>query len=157
MGAFQLVLYGTKSKLSLLQRAVTAGYCDAGGTLTEKALNVIDVDRLVAKQGSNGGSEEHKELMRKTIRLIQSKGNYAFVPTAQDSFDVGELEAAGSRWATRVNAYEIQTNALAGELEKCSVRSARLAKSLASLTVVTNAIEVKERVEKGSDIRCIVL
>jgi len=84
-----------------------AGYADASGTLTEKGLNVVDADRLVATQGSNAGSEEHRELMKKTIGLIQAKGNFAFVPKAQNGFDVGELEAAGSRWAAAVHCYEV--------------------------------------------------
>jgi|GEM_PF-3372423 hypothetical protein len=71
---------------------------------------------------------------------------------AQNGFDVGELEASDSRWSNKINAYEIQTNALTSELEKCSVLSAWSSRNLASLAIVTNAIEIKKTVEKEYDI-----
>jgi hypothetical protein len=151
-------LCGDRYTPSLQQRATVSGYMDAdGSTLTEKALNVIDADRLVASQGSNAGGEEHKRLMRLTIEMIQKRGNFAFVPSAKDSFDVGELESAGSRWSARVKIYEAQTNAKPGELEKCIARSARLATNITSLTIVTDSEKVKARVGEDFKLKCILL
>lgn len=151
-------LNGNKSKPSLQQKAITYGYMDIrSNALTEKALDVIDADRLVASQGSNAGGEEHKRLMRLTIEMIQKRANFAFVPRANNSFDVGELESAGSSWSSKVNVYEAQTNAEPRELERCKAHAVRLATNLASLTIVTGSEKVKARVEEDFKLKCILL
>jgi len=150
--------YGDRNRPSLRQRAVVSGYVDMySNALTEKALDVIDADRLVSTQGITAGAEEHKRLMKLTIEMIQRKGNFAFVPRARGSFDVGELEVLGSRWSSKVSVYEAQTNAIPEELEKCKARAAQLATNLVSLTIVTNSEKVKARVEEDFKLKCIVL
>lgn len=121
-------IYGNKSKPSILGRAQNGGYVTPEGKLTSKGLEVVDADRLIARQGIYAGSEEHKELMRKTIAMIQDKGNYAFTLGDKDAFDVGEIEAkTKSVWdLERLKIYECQTNAIREEVEKCAEKARAL-------------------------------
>ncbi len=118
-------LYGGKSKPSILARAAGAGYVSQDAKLTEKGLDVINSERIIARQGIYAGSEEHKELMRKTIRMVQDNGNFAFTTSDKDSFDIGEIRARGKAvWDfERIIAYECQTNAIKEELEKAINRA----------------------------------
>jgi hypothetical protein len=118
-------IYGNSSKPSILARAQGGGYVSGDARITEKGLKLIDPDRLIARQGIYAGSEEHKELMRKAIRLIQDKGNLAFTLSGKDSFDVGEIRAkTKSSWdLEHITAYECQTNAIREEVEKCVAKA----------------------------------
>lgn len=120
-------LYGGKSKPSILARAQSGGYIGMDGKMTAKGLEAIDPGTMIAGQGIYSGGEEHKELMRKTIIMIQDRGNLAFVPTEKDSFDVGEVTVRnGNAWDFgSVTAYECQTNAMPAEIGKCVARSKR--------------------------------
>jgi len=115
-------IYGNKSKPSLLARAKAFGYVDEQGVLTDKALRVLDANRIIEKQGIYKGSEEHTELMRKTIGIIQKNGNFAFTLSAKDSFDIGELEpgqGAKNIWdMKKLRIYEIQNNIMKEEIDK---------------------------------------
>ncbi len=120
-------IYGGAGKPSILARAVSSGYLTEEGKFTRKGLDVIDTECLIARQGILSGSEEHKELMRKTIIMIQDLGNYAFTLNEKDSFDIGEIKAkTRNSWNLKsLVIYECQINAIAIELEKCIAKSKR--------------------------------
>ena len=149
-------LYGGKSKPSILARAASFGYVSQEGSLTEKGLKVVDPERLIAKQGIYSGSEEHKELMRRTIRMIQDGGNFAFTLSDKDSFDVGELKAKMKRiWDyERLVIYECQTNAIGEEIIKCAERAKNLG---AGMVFVVNNYDIAKAIEKVSDYKYVVL
>lgn len=136
-------LYGNRSKPSLLARAGNGGYISADLKLTEKGLDVIDPARLIAGQGIYAGNEEHKELMRKTIEMVQDRSCFAFVPKEKGGFDVGELRATTrSSWNFgSATAYECQTNAIREEIEKCIARA-----NGTGVTFVVPSEELKERI-----------
>ncbi len=115
--------------------------------LTSKGLDVVDPERLIARQGVLAGSEEHKDLMRKKIRMVQGKGDFAFVDSEKDGFDVGAITArTRSAWDTgSLTIYECQTNAIREELEKC-VEKARM--HSAQLIWVTGSGEVTNETRK---------
>jgi len=140
-------IYGNKSKPSLLARAKVFGYVDEQGVLTDKALGVLDANRIIEKQGIYKGSEEHTELMRKTIELIQEKGNFAFTLDAKDSFDIGELESDGKArnlWNKKsLKIYEIQNNAIKSEIDRC-IEKARERNT--ELVFVTNNHRVRDEI-----------
>ena len=121
-------IYGGLGKPSILARARSSGYVGEEGGLTLKGSMVINPERLIEKQGVLAGSEEHKELMRKTILMIQNKGNFAFTTSDKDGFDVGEIKAkTKSAWDTgRTTAYECQTSAMKEEIEKCVAKEDQL-------------------------------
>ena len=148
-------LYGGKSKPSILSRTISSGYVSQEGKLTER-LEVINSERIIAKQRIYSGSEEHKELMRKTIKMIQDKGNFAFTLSDKDSFDVGELKAKMKRvWNyEELLVYECQTNALPEELNKCAERAKELNVSMA---FVANSHEIAKAIEERVHYMCIVV
>jgi hypothetical protein len=115
-------LYGDKSKPSILARATDGGYVKEG-KLTQKALLLLNPNDLVNRQGARQGSEEHKGLIKNKIRMIQDRGNFAFVLTDRDGFDVGEVCVDGKAkglWNFKdVVAYEIQTNVIKSEIFRC--------------------------------------
>jgi len=138
-------IYGNSSKPSILARAQGGGYVSGDARITEKGLKLIDPDRLIAKQGIYAGSEEHKELMRKAIRLIQDKGNLAFTLSDKDAFDVGEIRAkTKNSWdLEHITAYECQTNAIKEEIEKCVRKAERMG---SSLVFVAHGGEISEKI-----------
>ncbi|MCL5100446.1 MAG: hypothetical protein M1122_00625 [Candidatus Marsarchaeota archaeon] len=152
-------IYGTRGKPSLMQRAAMQGYIN-GNEFTKKAKKILEPHIMVARQGTNAGGQVHKELMKKTIEMIQSMGNYAFVPEERDSFDVGEVETIKDRkslWDTRkLTVYEIQTDAEPSHIKKCINKAKRYN---AKLVIVTNSEKVKESVEiqSGGRAECIVI
>ncbi len=85
----------------------------------------------------------------KVIDLIHSRGNYAFVPSEKDSFDVGEIQPdkkIKGWWDYKaLRIYEIQTDADKAHLDR-SVEKARRFK--AALTIVTNNSKVEEEIIK---------
>ena len=129
-------IYGNKSKSSLLDRAKASGYVSLEGKLTTKGLDVIDPNHLIAKQGIYAGSEEHKELMRKTINLIQDRGNFACTLSDKDAFDVGEIPAkTRSVWdLEHLKIYECQMNAIREEIQKGVDRALRFRVGLVFVT-----------------------
>ncbi len=147
----QTTIYGTKSKPSLEQRAVDSGYF-ADGKLTQKATEVLDPYRLIARQGHRQGSEEHTGLMRHTIEMIQNDGNYAFVLKEREGFDVGELgtdvKIKGMWDYYKVTAYEIQTNAIKSEIIRC-VEKARDQDT--GLVFVTNSKKTQQEILQLTD------
>lgn len=149
-------LYGGKSKPSILARAISSGYVNQEGKLIEKGLEVVNSERIIAKQGIYSGSEEHKELMRKMIRIIQDRGNFAFTLSDKDSFDVGELKAKMKRiWNFQEPvAYECQTNSIAEEINKCIERSRKLS---TGMVFVANSNEIAMKIRESTRCECIVL
>ena len=147
----QTTVYGTKTKPSLLLRATDSGYF-ADGKLTDKAMQLLDPYVLINQQGMNKGSEEHVGLMRHTIQMIQDNGNFAFVMKERETFDVGELKTdvkiKGLWDYYRVTAYEIQTNAIRSEIERC-IEKAKDQET--SLIFVTNSSRTKEEIERLTD------
>jgi hypothetical protein len=81
--------------------------------------------------------------MRKTIAMVQDKGNFAFVPKEKGGFDVGELRATTrSSWDFgSATAYECQTNALKEEIEKCVTRA-----NGTGVTFVVSSKELSDRI-----------
>ena len=152
-------LYGTKSKPSLQQRAVDSGYF-ADGKLTNKAHDVLDPYRIIQKQGNRKGSEEHAGLMKNTIEYIQDRGNFAFVLRERESFDVGELKTdikiKGLWDYYKVTAYEIQTNAIRSEIERC-IEKAKDQDT--ELLFVTNSAKTREEIERltNNEYKCLKL
>ena len=149
-------LYGGRRKPSILSRAISSGYVSQEGRLTEKGNEVVNPERIIAKQGIYSGSEEHKELMRRTIRMIQDRGNFAFTLSDKDSFDVGELKAKMRRvWDYEgIEVYECQTNALPDELKRCIERAGRLG---AGMTFVAGSDEMAEAIRGYAGLPCIIL
>jgi hypothetical protein len=149
-------LYGGKSKPSILARTISSGYMNQEGRLTEKGIEVVSPERIIAKQGIYSGSEEHKQPMRKAIRMIQDKGNLAFTLSNKDSFDVGELKAKMKRIWDFENpvTYECQTNAIAEEVSKCIERSRKLG---ADMAFVANSDEIAKAIQESTQRQCIVL
>ena len=149
-------LYGGKRKPSILSRAISSGYVSQEGRLTEKGLSAVNPERIIAKQGIYSGSEEHKELMRRTIKRIQDRGNFAFTLSDKNSFDVGELKAKMRRiWDYEdVEVYECQTNALQEELNKCVERSRSLN---VRMSFVANNREIAKAIEESTGLPCTVL
>jgi hypothetical protein len=152
-------LYGNNSKPSLQQRAIDSGYF-ADGKLTEKAVRLLDPYLLIQKQGANKGSEEHVSLMQNTIRMIQDTGNFAFVLKEREAFDVGELQTdvkVKGLWDYyRVNAYEIQTNAIKSEIIRCMEKAKD---QDTDLIFVTNSQKTKEEIERltNNEYKCLKL
>ena len=149
-------LYGGKSKPSILARAISSGYVKQDGKFTEKGLEVINPERIIAKQGIYSGSEEHKELMRRTIRMIQDMGNFAFTLSDKDSFDVGELKAKMKKiWDYEEPiVYECQTNSMAEEVNKCIERARKIG---ANMEFVANSSEIAKVIRESTQYTCIVL
>ena len=151
-------LYGGKSKPSIMARTISSGYLTQEGNFTEKGLTVIDPERIISKQGIYSGSEEHKELMRKTIRMIQDRGNLAFTLSDKDSFDVGELKAKMKKiWNfEELIVYECQTNAIIDQLEK-AIEKAKKFKVELAFVVCIKELEKAIRDEIGDDYVIIVV
>ncbi len=144
-------LYGTLSKPSLQQRAIDSGYF-INGKLSQKALDLLDPDKMIRKQGMNKGSEEHVGLMIETIRMIQDNGNYPFVLKERESFDVGELRTdmkiKGLWDYYNVTAYEIQTNSIKSEIDRC-VEKAKDQNT--ELIFVTNSSRTRDEIGRLTD------
>ncbi len=149
-------LYGGKNKPSILARAISCGYVSQEGKLTEKGLDAVNTERIIARQRIYSGSEEHKELMRRTIRMIQDRGNYAFTLSDKDSFDIGELKAKMKRiWNyEEYLVYECQTNSLADEINKCIERAKKFG---AEMIFVANNDEIAKAIQESTQKPCIVL
>ena len=149
-------LYGGKRKPSILARAISSGYVTQEGRLAEKGLEVVDPERIIARQGIYSGSEEHKELMRRTIRMIQDRGGFAFTTSEKDGFDVGELGAKMKRiWNyDEPMIYECQTNAMPDEVNKCVERANRIG---ADMVFVANSGEIAGAIQEAARMQCIVL
>jgi hypothetical protein len=149
-------LYGGKRKPSILTRAISSGYVTQEGKLSEKGLAVINPERIIAKQGIYSGSEEHKELMRRTILMIQDRGSFAFTTSEKDSFDVGELGAKMKKiWDYEgLVVYECQTNALHEELNKCIERARRFD---VRMEFIANNREIAKAIEESTGLPCTVL
>ena len=142
-------IYGGAGKLSILSRAKSDGYVNEKGDLTQRGTDILDPEHWIAKQGVLAGSEEHKDLMRKTIRIIQDNGSYAYVPPEKDSFDVGEIKAkTKSTWdLEHLTIYECQTNAIKEELDKCVAKSRKLN---AELVFVVGSEELANQIREST-------
>ena len=151
-------LYGSTKRPSLLERAASSGYLSKEGRLTEKAMAILDGERMVDAQGIYKGAELHKSMMKLAIRMIQEKGNYAFVPVEKESFDVGEIEPdrkIKGWWNYKGMAiYEIQTNAREEGIRKCMEKAKRYR---ARLVIITNdekiEKEIKEMAKDEAEVR----
>ncbi len=153
-------LYGNTRKPSITQRAESAGYLNRNGKLTEKAMKIVNPTLMINAQGMNAGGQLHRELMKKTIEMIQDKGNYAFVPEARNSFDVGELipvPKVKTVWSnSNLTVYEIQTDAEKIHIDRC-IKKAKTNK--AKLVIVTNNQKIKEELDRQTNrgFTCIIL
>ncbi len=142
-------LYGSTTRPSLIERAVSGKYATSEGVFYEKTLDILDPDRMVNAQGIYKGGEVHRQLMERTIAMIQSRGNYAFVPTEKDSFDVGEIEPdrkIKGWWNYKeIKVYEIQTDAEKGHIRRCIEKGTRYK---AELRIVVNDKKVEDAVRE---------
>lgn len=147
-------IYGNRAKPSLLARANASGYVDENGSLTEKAFEIIDPKRIVKKQGIYSGSEEHKELMNKTIKIIQEKGNFAFTRQNKDSFDIGEIitKTKGTWNLDRITIYECQTNAIKEEIKKGIDKASAFNSELIWVSKSNAVLKEIHRITGGRDI-----
>lgn len=151
-------LYGSTKRPSILERAISDKYFTKEGRFTDKAINILNPDRMVDAQGIHKGAELHKSMMKLTIKMIQKKGNYAFVPKEKDSFDVGEIEPdkkIKGWWNYKgMVIYEIQTNAREEGIKKCIEKSK---KYKAKLIIITQdekiEKEIKEMVKEEAEVR----
>ncbi len=140
-------LYGGAGIVPIRQRLMNEGYLK-GGRLTGRALETVDPDRMIEKQGEHAGSETHRMLMKKVIKELQERGEYAFVGREKESFDVVGMERARRKgaWDRRsIKAYEVQTNARKEEILKC-IEKARGAGY--GLVFVTNDRGVESGIRK---------
>jgi hypothetical protein len=144
-------IYGNKSKPSLELRATDSGYF-RDGNLTQKALEMLDSYVQIQKQGMNKGSEEHKGLMRHTFEMIKNNGNFPFVLSDRESFDIGELKTdpkiKGLWNFYDVTAYEIQTTGIRSEIFRCIEKAKE---QNTNLVFVTNSTRTKEDIERLTD------
>ena len=118
--------------------------------MTKKCIEILDPDRLIAKQGVLAGSEEHKELMKKTICMVQNGGNLSLTTNEKDGFDVGEIKAkTRNAWdLKKLTIYECQTNAIKSEVDKAIVKSKRMN---AELVFVVGSKELAEEIDKSTE------
>jgi len=141
-------IYGNKSKPSLEQRATDSGYY-SDGKLTQKAFNILEPYKMIQKQGNRKGGEEHTGLMENTIKMVQDKGNYAFVMEEREAFDVGELKVdpkiKGMWNYYDIAAYEIQTNAIKSEIDRCIEKAKE---QNTELVFITNSKKTKGEIER---------
>lgn len=149
-------IYGGTGKPSLIERAKNGGYLNEKNGFTQRGMKIIDPLKLIEKQGILSGSEEHKELMRKTIVMIQDRGNYAFTIEDKDGFDIGEIKAkTRNAWDHCFTIYECQTNAMKSEIDKCVRRAQRYNAGI--VFVVPSEKVGKEIKEIGNEYDCIVI
>ena len=81
--------------------------------------------------------------------MIQDKGNFAFALRERKVFDVGELKVdpkVKGLWDYySVTAYEIQTNAIRSEIERCIEKAKE---QQTELVFVTNSKKTKDEIER---------
>ncbi len=141
-------LYGNKSSPSLLERATSGGYF-SNNAITKKGNAIIDPETMISVQGVHKGAEAHTKLMEKTIRMIQSNGNYPFVDSDKDGFDVGELKQnkrVKGWWDYKnLTIYEAQTDAQEQHIKRCMEKAER---NNAELVVVVDNEKVEKEAER---------
>lgn len=125
-------LYGTKASPGIFQNLVLNGYAtEKNGkyALAEKGEQWVDPDMLMANQPDKQGSEEHKQLMRKTIAMLQDKLVLAVISKEKHSFDILGIpvhETMHSRWGiSKAKGYEVQTNARRDSIKENIVKCQR--------------------------------
>lgn len=94
--------------------------------------------------------------MKKTIEIIQDKGNYAFTLSDKDGFDVGEVKAkTKNSWDTEhITAYECQTGAIREEIGKCVMKANKLN---AELVFITASEEIADSIRQLTENRHAVM
>ena len=84
-------LYGSKAKIGIFQNLVEKGMAKIEGShykLLESGTKWTDPDQIMSNQADKLGSEEHKQLMRRTIRMLQEEFKIAIVGREKHSFDI---------------------------------------------------------------------
>jgi hypothetical protein len=155
----ETTIYGNRSKPSLEHRAIDSGYFK-DGKITEKTKAILSPERMIQYQGNRKGSEEHVGLMKHTIEMIQNKGNFAFVLSEREAFDVGELKTdpkiKGLWDYYAITAYEIQTNAIKSEIYRCIEKAKE---QNTELVFITSSKKTKDEIERLVDnkYKCLIL
>lgn len=111
-------LYGSKGNPGIFQELINKSLATEskdGYALTEEGLRWVDPDRIMESQSDKAGSEDHKRLMRKTIKMLQDRLQLAIVGREKHSFDILALPVNAKRrgvWDMRkAKGYECQTSA----------------------------------------------
>ena len=141
-------IYGGKKQPSLIERAKDGGYINEEDKLTDSALQIIDSKRIVNRQGSNKGGEDHQAIMRIIIETEQDNGNFAFALSDREAFDVGVIvpdKRTRGVWNYElIRTYEVQTTALRSEIDRCIEKSKEYNNEL---IFATNSLKVKREIE----------
>ena len=141
-------VYGGKKQPSLLERAKDGCYINEDERLTASALEIIDPYSLIAKQGARKGGEDHTAIMRRIIEMEQDSGNFAFVLSDREAFDVGAIvpdkRTRGVWNYGTVRGYEVQTTAIKSEVDRCIEKSKEHNNEL---IFATNSSKVKREIE----------
>ena len=111
-------LYGSKSSPGIAQQLLNRGMAKLSNgrySLTETSLKWVDADMLMSNQPDKQGSEEHKRLMRRTIKRLQDSLILCVVSSEKHSFDILGIpinEKKRGLWdISQAKGYEIQTSA----------------------------------------------
>jgi Cdc6-like AAA superfamily ATPase len=111
-------IYGSKHKRGIFQNLLDKGLAKESGnyySLTEKGVMWVDADILMSNQSDKLGSEEHKQLMRKTIKMLQNELKICIVSKEKHSFDILAIPVDANKrgiWDLKnASGYEIQTSA----------------------------------------------
>jgi hypothetical protein len=140
-------IYGGKKQPSLIERAKDGGYINEEEKLTDNALQVIDPGYLVSKQGARKGGEDHQAIMRRIIEIEQDNGNFAFVLSDKEGFDVGVIvpdkRTKGVWNYGLIRTYEVQTTAIRSEIDRCIEKSKEYN---TELIFATNSLKVKKEI-----------
>ncbi len=141
-------IYGGKKKPSLIERAKDANYMNEEGKLTDMALEILEPKLMVEKQGARKGGEDHQAIMKRLIEIEQDNGNFAFVLSEREAFDIGVIvpdkRTRGVWNYGAIRAYEVQTTAIKSEVDRCVEKSKQ---NNTELIFATNSSKVKKEIE----------
>ena len=111
-------LYGSKSKPGIMQNLLNKGLARLDGScyvLADIGLKWVDSDIIMSGQTDKLGSEEHKQLIRKTIKMLQNELHICLVNKEKYSFDILAIPFDAKKhgiWDVgRAKGYEIQSSA----------------------------------------------
>ena len=111
-------LYGANGKAGIIPNILSRGLAKQVGdhyVLLDDGLKWVDPEIIMANQADKLGSEEHKQLMVKMIRKLQSQLILSIVSREKYSFDILGVpvnEKKRGLWDIRkARGYECQTSA----------------------------------------------
>ena len=117
-------LYGSKGKLGILDGLVGKGFAKKTGNkyiLTDEGLKWVDSEHIILGQNDKIGSEDHKQLLVKTIEKLHQQNMLVISPSEKHSFDLVAWpmdEKKRYLWDLRgAKGYEAQTSARRDSIE----------------------------------------